>query len=607
MSTIVLRLVKGVPLTNAELDANFSNLNTDKLEAGTTATLTNKTINLSSNTFVATSAQMATAVSDKTGSGALVFANSPTFVTPALGTPASVTLTNATGLPVSTGISGLGTGVATALAVNIGSAGAPVLFNGALGTPSSGTVTNLTGTASININGTVGATTPASGSFTSLTNSGNLTFTGTGNRITGDFSNATIANRVGFQSSTVNGNTDVQVLPNGTAVTSGIRLNNNSDLTNAGYVRLSLNTTEASLAADRNSGSGTYLPLVFNTGGSERLRIDTSGNVGIGTNSPGFKLDLSGTFRSTGEARFDSAINLKTATLNYVYFDDALAFARNGTGERMRIDSSGNVGIGTSSPRGCFDAIGGGTSAQRNWAYVSGGNVGGQNPVAGFGGGVAFGTNFSSGSSETNLVWGQTVGSGQYLSFSKWTGSSVVEQMRIDSSGNLLVGTTSATPRNLTSGSGVRIGPNGQLELAGASDTNYINITAASGTMLEFRRQGPNTVGSISTNGTITAYNTTSDYRLKTVIGPVADAGQRIDALQPVEYTWNSDGSRTRGFLAHQFQEVYPSSVTGSKDAVDAEGKPVYQQMQAGGSETIADLVAELKSLRARVAALESN
>lgn len=80
-------------------------------------------------------------------------------------------------VPISTGVSGLGTGVATALAVNIGTAGAPVVNGGALGTPSSGVVTNLTGTASININGTVGATTPAAGTFTSLvassfTNSG---------------------------------------------------------------------------------------------------------------------------------------------------------------------------------------------------------------------------------------------------------------------------------------------------------------------------------------------------------------------------------------------------------------------------------------------------
>src|SRR3989344_312899 len=92
-----------------------------------------------------TSAALAALLSDETGSGALVFGTSPVFTTPNLGTPSAATLTNATGLPIGTGVRGLGTGVATALAVNVGSAGAFVAFNGALGTPSSGTLTNATG------------------------------------------------------------------------------------------------------------------------------------------------------------------------------------------------------------------------------------------------------------------------------------------------------------------------------------------------------------------------------------------------------------------------------------------------------------------------------
>jgi hypothetical protein len=92
-----------------------------------------------------TSSELAGVISDETGTGSLVFSNSPALVTPALGTPSSGTLTSCTGLPVSTGVSGLGTNVATALGVNVGSAGAVVVNGGVLGTPSSGTLTSCTG------------------------------------------------------------------------------------------------------------------------------------------------------------------------------------------------------------------------------------------------------------------------------------------------------------------------------------------------------------------------------------------------------------------------------------------------------------------------------
>jgi len=97
-------------------------------------------------TFAATpsSANLASLVSDETGSGLLVFATSPTLTTPLLGTPTSGNLSNCTAYPTAS-LSGLGTGVAAALAINVGSAGAPVVLNGALGTPSSGTLTSATG------------------------------------------------------------------------------------------------------------------------------------------------------------------------------------------------------------------------------------------------------------------------------------------------------------------------------------------------------------------------------------------------------------------------------------------------------------------------------
>jgi hypothetical protein len=116
--------------------------------------------------------------------------------------------------------------------------------------------------------------------FASETNSGNYTFTGTGNRILGDFSNGTIASRVAFQTSTANSTTIVNILPSGTGTEGRLTLLNNSDPTLSSGLDLRSLSTEAMIRASTYGGS--YLPLTMSVGGSERLRVGTAGQLGIG-------------------------------------------------------------------------------------------------------------------------------------------------------------------------------------------------------------------------------------------------------------------------------------------------------------------------------------
>jgi len=177
-----------------------------------------------------------------------------------------------------------------------------------------------------------------------------------------------------------------------------------------------------------------------------------------------------------------------------------------------------------------------------------------------------------------------------------WTTGST-EIMRT-SSGNLLVGNSSVSGV-ITSG-GICVAPGAGI---GSILIGHTSGTASGESYASFWYNNT-VIGTITQAGTTgVLYNVTSDYRLKDVVGSISDSGSRIDALQPINYTMKADGSAQRGFLAHQFQAIYPNSVSGEKDAVDAEGKPIYQAMQASSPEVMADLIAEIQSLRARLKA----
>jgi hypothetical protein len=167
-----------------------------------------------------------------------------------------------------------------------------------------------------------------------------------------------------------------------------------------------------------------------------------------------------------------------------------------------------------------------------------------------------------------------------------------------------------ATPTDVTTGT---------TDGATFSTPGYVNLQMSNNGLaaLSLRRRGSDgvtamfyrnttNVGSISVTTTATAYNTSSDYRLKTVESALASSGAFIDALKPYQGIWNVDGSAFVGFLAHEVQEISPKSVLGKKDEIDEDGNPIYQSMDYGSAEIIANIVAELQSLRERLAILEA-
>ena len=326
----------------------------------------------------------------------------------------------------------------------------------------------------------------------------------------------------------------------------------------------------------------------FRTAADERLRIDSSGqlillgNGGSTTNS--LDLNYNGT---SGQAQ----INADSGGGNTF-----LTFGTSSSGslsERLRIDSSGNVGIGESSPSTLL-SLGTSLNTYKLKLYDAG-------DANDYGFGTQAGTlDYHSGGSHIFYKSGS-------------------EKMRITSGGALLVNASST-------GAGEKLRVNGSGSSGNAANFHFesthdraniiVRHDRASGStsakMIAFERDGGTEVGSVTSTGSATSFNTSSDYRLKENVVDLDGAITRVKQLQPKRFNFIVDADTTvDGFLAHEAATVVPEAVTGTHNEVDSDNNPVYQGIDQSKlvpllTAALQEAIAEIETLKTKVAALEA-
>lgn len=359
------------------------------------------------------------------------------------------------------------------------------------------------------------------------------------------------------------------------------------------YATLAANAQGANLQGVGTSGIRMF--TAASGSATERMRIDSSGNVGIGgvpdswstvTNVLQMKdqyaiSEHAGTgylsqnwYYNAGEKYIGNGYAVRQFMSSVDGSWGVLRASNNSSGagaaltwsESMRIDSSGKVGIGTSSPavRTHLYTTEATNEVLRieNGTSARGAQVNFKNP---HNSSVYIGV---SGDSNGDLISYNGAATNQIFY------TNATERMRIDSSGNLLVGSTSGSARinaNTSTGSqDLYYASNNDGTTGGGAC--YVGNVSSTAQYLGYWKYGGTLVGSITTTGSATAYNTTSDYRLKENVVPMDDASSRVLALKPCRFNFIADPEKTvDGFLAHEAQEVVPEAVHGVKDGMRTE------------------------------------
>jgi hypothetical protein len=286
--------------------------------------------------------------------------------------------------------------------------------------------------------------------------------------------------------------------------------------------------------------SGTLNIVTGSGSGATAISVDTSQAVGIGTTSPSYKLDVYVNSAGIAGARILNASS-SSGAYSSLFFDNDSA----GTKSALVKNSSANTG----------------NTGFANSFYMYYNDTG------------------SSG------IWNTAAAPIQF-------GTSSLERMRIDSSGNLIIAktTTAAT----TAGAYFSASDFGALAISQATGNRAAIFSNTSGTG----------TGNITINASTTSYNTSSDYRLKEDIQPMVGALSKVAQLNPVTYKWKSDGSNGEGFIAHELAEVVPDCVTGEKDAVNEDGSIKPQGIDI--SFLVATLTAAIQELKTELDALKA-